>query len=510
MSMLPSRDRTPVGRSLRIPRRTIATLLVASVLSAILGGCGGSPAGLSSGDAGMQAARVRAGSYLTAQGRQLARGRTAGATVYSVSASLDTADNSITGRERVLFTNRTGDLLSQVVFRVYANDAGTQQSHRPTVISDVTVDSNKSTATLSGSIMKVSIPSGIKSSARVTIAFGFNEPVPAAGQDGTSGLFAHEEGTYDLGNFLPTVVRYVNGAWDTRPKPENGDLNYFDVAYYTVSFSAPSGYVVAATGVEEGGSSGEHRFAAGPVRDFEAQVSNLYRSASRQVGDTTVTSYYYQDDSDGGADALTYGCQALSQFSSHFGPYPYARLSICEGPLEDYGMEYTGPVVITSSVYESTGTGSDLDISVAHEVCHQWWAIGVGSDPMGSPWMDESLTSFCEVAYSTWQYGQKAGNEALQELAETYASLKEDDLPDAPVVQPESAFTSGDQYTAVVYGKGALFFNELWKQPGQPAFDKSLLDYYRKNVFLNASPEDLLSAFRANSPDPSKVDELLQ
>jgi len=173
-------------------------------------------------------------------------------------------------------------------------------------------------------------------------------------------------------------------------------------------------------------------------------------------------------------------------------------------------MEYTGQVVITSSVYESTGPGSDLDISVAHEVCHQWWALGVGSDAMGSPWLDESLTSFCEVAYSQWQYGEKAANDALQELEDTYASLAEDDLPDAPVTQPESAFTSGDQYTAVVYGKGALFFNELWKQLGQPAFDKSLLDYYRKNVFLNASPEDLLSAFRANSPDPSKVDELLQ
>jgi len=55
----------------------------------------------------LEGARKRAESYLNDSGRGLARGKTDGATVYSVSASLETAGKSVNGDERVLFTNRT-------------------------------------------------------------------------------------------------------------------------------------------------------------------------------------------------------------------------------------------------------------------------------------------------------------------------------------------------------------------------------------------------------------------
>ena len=45
---------------------------------------------------------------------------------------------------------------------------------------------------------------------------------------------------------------------------------------------------------------------------------------------------------------------------------------------------------------------------------------------------------------------------------------------------------------------------------GEAAFVKSLSDYYSKNVFLNANPEDMLSQFRANSATPGAVDQLYQ
>ena len=77
------------------------------------------------------------------------------------------------------------------------------------------------------------------------------------------------------------------------------------------------------------------------------------------------------------------------------------------------------------------------------------------------------------------------------------------------VDQPVSAFDS-DQYTAIVYGKGALFFNELYKLLGPAAFDKSLSEYYRKDVFRNATTEDLLSSFRAKASDQARVDQLYQ
>lgn len=200
----------------------------------------------------------------------------------------------------------------------------------------------------------------------------------------------------------------------------------------------------------------------------------------------------------------------MTLYSQHFGPYPYRRLNVCEAPIVDDGMEYTGQVVIGSSLYESKADAEELDVSVAHEVCHQWWAMGVGSDSIGAPWLDESLTSYCEVLYSLRRYGDESARAALAEMADYYTSMRDDDTPDAAVDLPVAGFESDDQYTAIVYGKGALFFNELRKALGASAFDKSLSEYYRKNVFLNATADDLLAAFRANSGGSGQVYALYQ
>jgi hypothetical protein len=370
------------------------------------------------------------------------------------------------------------------------------------------VNGKAATATLEGSVMKVGVPAGIKPSEKARVSFSFKEPVPSAGKDDTGGIYAHQEGTFDLGNFLPTVVRYIDGAWDTRKTSMYGDVDYFDSSYYYVTFKAPGDYTVAATGMEVGGEGPEHTFTAGPVRDFEIQASNRYRSSERTAGSTTVTSYYFDSDAKAGARALDYGCQALEQFSSHFGPYPYKRLNICEAPLEDYGMEFTGQVLISADSYGEAGPDGDLDITIAHEVGHQWFALGVGSDAIGNPWLDESLTSYLEVEYALWQYGRQSADAAVQEFVDSYLTSSQDDVLDEVVEQPVDSFASADAYTMAVYLKGALFFEELEKLMGEKAFEKSLAEYYRAKVFENAKTGDLLGAFRANSADPASVDAL--
>ncbi len=473
-------------------------------------GCGTGQARLQSGHSVFDAIKQRAESYLNDSGKELARGRTDGALVYSVSASVDPAGMNISGEEQVLYTNRTPDNLSQVVFRAFASDAGTGKSLKPAVISDQTANEKKTTSSLDGSILSVKVPDGIKPGGQTVVGFSFSESVPPLGQEDTDGLYAHSDGTFDLGSFLPTVLTYSNGAWDKRDVPSYGDSNYYDSAFYSVSIKAPGGYTVAAPGVEDKGPGGANVFVAGPVRDFEAQVSNRYVSAGRTLGQTTVTSYYYDKDSRAGKEALDSGCQALTLYSQHFGPYPYRRLNVCEAPIVDDGMEYTGQPVIGSFLYESKADAEELDVAVAHEVCHQWWAMGVGSDSIGAPWLDESLTSYCEVLYSLWRYGDASARAAVAEMAGYYLSMREQETPDAAVDLPVSGFESDDQYTAIVYGKGALFFNELRKALDAPAFDKSLSEYYRKNVFHNATAADLLTAFRDNSGGSGQVDALYQ
>lgn len=483
----------------------LAVLLVAVSLCV---GCGSSPTVPSASE--MAGVKASASRYLTSAGKELATGRADGATLYSVQASLDPSSAVVSGTESVLYTNRSSDALSEVVFRVFAAEADGSSSARPTTITGVKVDGEDSKAALEGTVMTVDLPEEIAPKERATISFSFNEPVPTVENDITAGLFTHDASTYDLGNFLPTVVPYSGGKWDERAPSEYADVNFFESSYYDVSFKAPESYVVSATGVGTKAEGGARRFVAGPVRDFAVQASKIYQSARRKVGSTEVTSYYFEGESRAGRKALDAGCKALEAFTSHIGPYPYARMNICEGLLEDYGMEYSGLVVISSDMYGDPADEDDLEITVAHEVLHEWFALAVGSDAIGNSWLDESLVSFGEVLYSQWVHGPEAAHEALMVLADLYTSTRDDEVDDAPVEQAASAFADPNQYTAMVYGKGAVFFNALYEMMGEAAFVKSLSDYYRGKAFGLATTEDLLAAFRANSPDPSAVDRLYQ
>jgi len=485
---------------------TIIAVMLATVLP--LSGCGTKTA-FPVTAAELDTARLKVNGYLTEKGRGLAAGRTRGATVYSMQLRLDTAGKTLSGNERVLYTNRSSDPLTEVVFRVYANDVAARGGGSPVTVNDLEADGRPARHSLNGSILHVALPSPLAPGKKTYLSFDFLEQVPST--DMSDGIFAYEGGTFDLGNFAPTVVMYSNGAWDNRSAPSYGDVMFYDCSYYFVSLEAPEDFVLATTGTQTGSDGDRRIYSAGPVRDFEIQASDAYKSLSRKVGQTTITSYYMGNEPVTGKAALDYGCTAFQLYSRHFGPYPYTRLNVCEAPLDDEGMEYTGQVQIASSLYGDPKDVSDLEYTVAHEFCHQWWALGVGSDSIDRAWQDESLTSYCESLYTLWRYGEAAAKTYIQDYdVDGYLSSREEGVPDGVVDQPMAAFLDGDQYTMLVYLKGALFFDSLRNMKGGQSFDRSLAQYYRKNLFLNASPQDLISSFGANSSDPASVNALYE
>ena len=492
--------------------------------------------------------------YLNDGGKTLAAGRAQGATVYSIKARLDTVGSNISGEETFLFKNRGDATLNEIVLRVYANDSDATGGKGSAVITDPKVSASKTTANLNGSLLSVKLPQGLAPGAETVVSLSFSEQVPevqgglsglsdltGSGQStGGYGIFGHDKNTYDLGYFMPIVARYTNGVWENRPVPQWGDPADYECAYFNVSLDVPEGFTVAAPGVQtrDSGGTGRHvyAFAAGPVRDFTAQASASYASVKRTVGATTVTSYYLKDTRGGDAKTLDFAVNALKQYNEHFGAYPYTRFNVCEAPLGGgaAGMEYAGQVQIAQMLY-SLGSknklpnslkdlngdsitdllntlgggllGDTLEFTVAHEVCHQWWGLVVGSDSIDHAWQDESLANYCSVLYFKWQHGEKAAKTQLEteiSLPFSAASLMGGE-GDAPVDQPSAAFKNEAQYTAIIYSKGALFFQALEQKMGAAAFDKSLGHYYDEYAFLNATPDDLVQAFESNSADAPTV-----
>ncbi|MBU4178982.1 MAG: M1 family metallopeptidase, partial [Actinobacteria bacterium] len=461
-------------------------------------------------------------------------------------------DSSLSGEETVLFTNRTGDSLEEMVFRVYANSP-TVRGEGKVSVTDARAGGDEAKVKLSDSLLTVTLPETLAPGEETLVSFSFEEPVPevTGGMGGLEGLlgepsggygvFGHSDNVYSLGYLMPIITTYRDGSWDTRKAPAFGDVADFECAYFNVAIDVPSGYVVAATGTPTGKSGGAGRdaysFSAGPARDFSVQASPDYKVETRTVGSTLVSSYYIEGSEEKGKEVLEFGCNALSQYSKHFGPYPYTRFNICEAPLGGgaAGMEFTGQIMLAEMLYGNLGgdllpedlggeelgdlfdtllgglMGDTLEFVTAHEVCHQWWGLCVGSDSIGHPWQDESLTNYCSVLYFRWQHGEEAANEQLEmQLVLPYSTAAALGGGDAVVDTPVDDFESQEQYVAAVYSKGALFFNALEEQMGTEAFENSLSEYYAIFAFENATPDDLMECFKSNSTDPAAVDALHQ
>jgi hypothetical protein len=530
-------------------------LLAAGIAVAVLA-TGGPSVKLPTTEAALRASVDDAQAYLTPRGRILARGKTEGLTVYSVRGRLDQGRSVVTGDENLLFTNGTGSDLSELVFRVYSNSASVRGANSgPVSITRARAGGATAKTELKGSLLTLTLPRRLPRGESVVIGFSFEEPVPEissgvgalipSASTGGYGVFGHSDRIYDLGYWIPTVASFSGGNWESREVPPFGDVADFDCAYYNVAFDVPERFVVASTGIKKsekaGGGRRVYGFAAGPARDFSVQASPDYKVSTRTEGPTTINSYYLASSKDAGARLLGYATNAFKQYSKHIGPYPYRTLNLCEATLTGgaAGMEFTGQILIGQLLYgelslpgldapgelkdlgnelgdalkplEAGILGDTLEFVAAHEVCHQWFGIVVGSDSIAHPWQDESLVNYCSVLYFRWRHGDKSAAQALQDqLVLPFETGMLTGGKDMPADSPVTAFQNEQQYTAVVYGKGALFFNELEKQMGARTFEKSLSQYYRDCAFKNAKPGDLLSAFEDNAKDASAVASLHQ
>ena len=142
-----------------------------------------------------------------------------------------------------------------------------------------------------------------------------------------------------------------------------------------------------------------------------------------------------------------------------------------------------------------------LETTVAHEVAHQWWAIGVGSDSQKHPFVDESLTNWSAMLYYEDRYG-KAKAQGMSELNLNTSFSMGAMLGggDKPANLPTSAYANNLQYGAVIYGKGALYYDKLRELVGDAAFFSALREYYARFDDKLAGPGDLKAIVVQKAP----------
>ncbi len=394
---------------------------------------------------------------------------------------------------------------------------------------------------------------------------GPSAPAKTAPKNTDYGLYRATPQIVSLGSFWsPTLAVRQNGKWADTAPDGLGDVAYAQKSDYTVHLNAPQNMTVVAPGTlarTEGGV----LIRADDVRDCAVLASREFSSKSKtiRVGDhPVVVSAYATKEHAGRLDeCVSIAASALQIYSKRFGAYPFGEFKVVEAPMKNGagGMEYSRMVGISSSLYEPMGKqlsgmisslnlpGADqllqslgeegdtgtkapvpqtpietggagdaiggllgqqkatldslFEVSIAHEVAHQWWAIGVGSDSQRDPWVDESLTNWSAMLYFEDRYGrERADTMREMHLKTSYSMGAALGGGDRAANLPSSAYANNLQYGAVVYGKAALFYDHLRDLVGDEAFFGALRDYYARYNDGLVDGKTLRGVVEARSP----------
>lgn len=417
---------------------------------------------------------------------------------YTISATIDLRSLAVFGTQTVVYTNTSVQLLREVYFALYANapaNAAQQSADR------VLVNGRPAPSTLhERTFLEIRLPEPLAPRQAISISMDFTTTVARATSAGY-GSNTYDNDLLTLASWYPILVVHDDGGWQTRQGPSYGDLVYSASALYTVQISAPSGFIVVASGVPYAatttGDVTTQLFRAGPVRDFYLTGSRLYCRSSQLVGQTIINSYYLPQDAKVGRLVADVTAATMAALNQNVGVYPFNELDVVVAPLRNgvAGIEYPGVYVLADRLYQ--GRQSTLEFVAAHETAHQWWYSLVGNDQVLEPWLDEALTSYTASLYWEATYGAAYAASALRQVFEAPHETTVRSGRDMPVNLPAAAYGDAATYSAIVYTKGALFFHALRGAIGDDAFFRILREYYATYRYRIAAAADFMAVARA-------------
>lgn len=297
----------------------------------------------------------------------------------------------------------------------------------------------------------------------------------------------------NLGNFYAVPAIYDNG-WQIYPYSYNGDPFYNDLYNFDVTLTVPAGYRIATSGT----AIDSNHYQGYALRDFAVVMSRDFQTLSRQVGDTTVTYYYLNDEI---PDVSLYtACNALAYFSNTFLDYPYATLAVVQTDFLQGGMEYGALVYISMDVTDQL----QYQTVIVHEIAHQWWYGLVGNDQTHTAWIDEGLAEYCTAVFFEThpQYGK-----TLESIAEqNRASIKmfESVMDEYHINYTRQLYYDlvhykmPTEYAINTYARAMLLFYAITEMVGYENLNQALAQYATKNYLGFATTYTLIHTLEDN------------
>src|SRR5215213_5227155 len=429
------------------------------------------------------------------QSQQSILGELTTASVYHLEFNIAEDLYHVTGTEEVRYTNAETVPLNEVELRLFPNILGGEMS-----VTNVSIEGKSVTPNygLENSLLIVPFAKALEPNQSVRLKMDFAVTVPQS-VELNFGVLAYFDNVLALAHSYPMICVYDDEGWNAEIPPQSGDVTYTDESFYLVRVTAPKGLTLVTTGqTTDSSQDGQVQtldIASGPARDFYLVASPDYTEVSQTFGEVTIHSYAPESVKKGAQMALEVASRAMKDYGARYTPFPYTEFDIVSTPTPALGNEYPGIIAITSRIYDvdsdyrGTPAAIYLESTVAHEVGHQWFYGLIGDDQLDDPWLDESLTQFATLQYYEDEYGSQGASGFEASLNGRWGSINHEKIP---IGLPVAAY-SGQEYSAIVYGRGALFFVALKQRMGAETFDAFIKEYSEALSWGIATPEFLQS-----------------
>ena len=281
--------------------------------------------------------------------------------------------------------------------------------------------------------------------------------------------------------FFPDQVYTSFFTSDWMPCDERPDNR----ATLRLTVNVPHTYRVAGSGRAEGGSwvidtpapAFLYAFAAGEFAETNVKAGDV---TLRILGRADV------------APATAAATQFLIERSGH--PYPggvYTQV-FTHGTVE---QEAVGMTLLPESYVEDLKKKPDDLWLLAHELAHQWYAVGIATQDWSDFWLSEGMATFLADAFLEKQYGKARYDQEIARSLSIYQSLRAQGR-DRPLHFTGWA-TSGQAGGSLPYHKGAWVLAELRKLMGDDAFWRGLRTYTASRWGTPVTSENFQAAMQS-------------
>jgi hypothetical protein len=343
------------------------------------------------------------------------------------------------------------------------------------------------------------------------------EPVPAGGSVSVSisytinlpqkqGRWGQWKGVTFLSNWHPVLaVHHPEKGWLPTPFIPWHQPWFNEAGIYNAVVRLPKEEHVACTGsitkVDEQEETKDVRIGPVTARDFALLTSSRYQEFSTEATNAggekvKVKCLAFPEHEHYAAAAIKHAAIAIENYSKWLGPYPYAEFTVAETYFGWNGNELSGLIMIDERVFGMPHLAEGyLQYLVSHETCHQWFYNVVGTDGYRETFMDESIVVhlthhlidqlegknnelFDYPPLLSWLPNIKRENYRYSQL---YFTLKNGDLK--PAAQELQKYEHVVNLFAAVYDRGSKVVGIIQDRLGPVAYLEFLRRIYTKYYF---------------------------